>query len=682
MENRTQLALKIENLSVFLLGFFFLLFPILVVNFSTDAYAIPKQALLAAVVIVGVLLMGIKGLLLQAVRLRRTPFDLPVALFGLAAFLSAIFAVNRYDSLISFVPFLFALLLFFLITNNIRREKDFLFATTGLIVGAIVISAVTILSYLKVYPIPFVFAKNQTFTPMGNLFDQALFLIVILSLCLYMAYPALKRRVVEKNRLIFVIGAVSLLIGTGITILGVVTLQKPIFLPYQIGFQTAFAAISQDTGRVIQGLLLGSGIGTYITDFTRFKPITINAGDTLWSLSFLRSSSFVLELIATTGLLGILSFIFLVYRILRSRPLYLPLLILVGVSLLLPFSFTTIVLFFVILGFYSAHQGMSEKHKSKFFDVELKLVTLRQGVFALADPGQRSNSEYENLLPISVFLLTVIFGGLIVFASIRFLYADYLFQQSFVAAQQNNAQRTYELQTRAINMFPQRDGFHRIFSQINLTLANNLAQSAPQGQTPSADVQNTILQLIQQSINSGRNATTLSPQPSVNWQNLSSIYRSLIGFGQNADSFALFTNQQAIALDPNNPQQYINYGGIFYQLKQWDNAIRQFQIAASLKPDYANAYYNLGHALEEKGELQSALTQYQTVKNLVAGDKPSLDIINRDIAAIESKISSTPVAQTGQSQIGISQPEAQLPEQEPPVEIPPPQPSKTPTPTP
>ena len=195
-------------------------------------------------------------------------------------------------------------------------------------------------------------------------------------------------------------------------------------------------------------------------------------------------------------------------------------------------------------------------------------------------------------------------------------------------------------------------------------------------------MQNTILQLIQQSINSGRNATTLSPQTSVNWQNLSSIYRSLIGFGQNADSFALFTNQQAIALDPNNPQQYINYGGIFYQLKQWDNAIRQFQIAASLKPDYANAYYNLGHALEEKGELQSALTQYQTVKNLVAGDKPSLDIINRDIAAIESKISSTPVAQTGQSQIGISQPEAQLPEQEPPVEIPPPQPSKTPTPTP
>src|SRR3990172_7653756 len=207
MEDREQLSLKLENLSIFLLGLFLLVFPIVVVNFSTDAYLIPKQAILAGLVIVGVVLMGAKGLLAQSVRLRRTPFDLPVALFGLAVFLSAIFAVNRYDSLISFVPFLFAILLFFLITNNVKRGKDLLFISSGLIVGSIVVSAVTLLSYLKIYPIPFIFAKNQTFTPMGSLFDQALYLIVVLSLCLYMAWPALKRKVVNRGRLVFVLGA-------------------------------------------------------------------------------------------------------------------------------------------------------------------------------------------------------------------------------------------------------------------------------------------------------------------------------------------------------------------------------------------------------------------------------------------------------------------------------------------
>lgn len=682
MENRSLLSARLENLSIFLLGIFLLLFPIIIVSVTTDAYVIPKQAILAVTVIIGIVLLGAKGLIMRAVRIRRTPFDLPIALFGLAVFLSAIFAVNKFDSLISFVPFLFAVLLFFLITNNARREKDFIFLNSALIVGAIILSVVTLLSYLKIYPLPFVFAKNQAFTPLGSLFDQAMYLIVVLSLCLFMAWPALKKRSVEKNRLIFVVGALFVLIGTAVTVIGVITIQKPTILPYQIGFQTAFAAISQDTGRVIQGFLMGSGIGTYLTDFTRFKPTTINLSETLWSLSFLRSSSFILEIIATTGLLGILSFLFLIYRILRSRPLFVPLIIIVVFALVLPFSFTSLVLLFVMLGLYSARQGISEGHRNRFFDVELKLVTLRKGVFALTDPGARHDSEYENLLPVGMFLVTVIFAGLVGFVSVKFLVSDYLFQQSFVAAAANNAQKTYQLQTQAINMFPQRDGFHRIFSQINLTLANNLALTIPQGTQPSAEVQQTIYQLIQQSINSGRNATTISPQTAINWQNLSSIYRSLIGFGQNADQFAAFANQQAIALDPNNPQEYINYGGIFYQLGQWDEAIRQFQIAASIKNDYANAYYNLGHALEQKGDLQNALVQYQTVRNLVATDKASLDIINNEIKAIEAKITSTPVAQGADANLGISQPQAQLPEQNPPVKIPAPRPSASPTPSP
>ncbi|EKD86790.1 MAG: hypothetical protein ACD_37C00144G0003, partial [uncultured bacterium] len=274
----------------------------------------------------------------------------------------------------------------------------------------------------------------------------------------------------------------------------------------------------------------------------------------------------------------------------------------------------------------------------------------------------------------------------------KFLISDYLFQKSLVAADANNAQQTYDLQRQAISAFPQRDGYHRIFSQINLSLANNLAASVPQGSSPSAQTQQTIYQLIQQSINSGRSATTVSPQSSVNWQNLSSIYRSLIGFGQNADQFAILANQRAVTLDPNNPQQYINYGGIFYQLGQWDNAIRQFQIAVSLKPDFANGYYNLGHALEQKGELEQALTAYQSVRNLVIKDKASVEQIDKEIKAVEAKIASG--AQTGdqaqtptegQAPLGINQPSTQLPAQENPVKIPgptaTPSPKATPTPS-
>jgi tetratricopeptide (TPR) repeat protein len=281
------------------------------------------------------------------------------------------------------------------------------------------------------------------------------------------------------------------------------------------------------------------------------------------------------------------------------------------------------------------------------------------------------------LLPIGFAILIGIFTFIVGAVTVRFLVSDYLFQKSLVAASQNDAQRTYQLQTQAINMFPQRDGYHRIFSQINLSIANNLAASIPQGTQPTQEQQQTIYQLIQQSINSGRNAATISPQTSVNWQNLSSIYRALIGFGQNADQFALLSNQQAILLDPNNPQEYISYGGIFYQLGQWDNAIRQFQIAASLKPNFANAYYNLGHALESKGDLQAALQQYQTVRSLVANDKASRDVIDAEIKALQEKIGQAGSGDQSNAQpagnqppLGVDQPAAQLPEQDPEVEIP------------
>lgn len=691
MEDKAKLSLRLENLSVFLLGILLFLFPLILLTLTTDAYVIPKQAILALVSIIGILFLGVKGVLNNAVKLKRTPFDLPLVLFGFAALLSSIFAVNKADSFISFIPFLFALLLFFVITNSVRREKDLMFLNGSLILGAVILSLITLLSYLKIYILPFPFAKAQTFTPFGSLFDQAQYLLVVLSLCLYTAWPALKRRSVDKGRLIFVIGAFLTLVGVVVTLIAMMTLQKPIILPYQTGFQTAFAAISQDTGRVVQGFLMGSGIGTFLTDFTRFKPATFNADAALWNLSFLRSSSFILELLTTTGLLGILSFIFLAFRILKSKPLFAPLVLILVLALILPFSYAGIALLFIVLGLYSAQQGLNERQKTKFFDVELKLVALKRGVFALADPGSKVESEYQNVLPYGFLGLTVAFLLLVGIPSARFLASDYLFQKSLVAANANNAQTTYQLQTQAINMFRQRDGYHRIFAQVNLSLANNLTAGIPKGSSPSAQVQNSIYQLIQQSINSGRNATTVSPQSAINWQNLSSIYRSLIGFGQNADTFSLLANQQAVTLDPSNPQEYINYGGIFFQLGQWDNAIRQFQIAVSLKPDFANAYYNLGHAYEQKGDFAQALAQYQTVKSLVPNDKPSLDQINKEITAVQAKIGSaeqnaqqTQAPASGQNQppIEVNQPSQQLPTQYPPIKIPGPTATPKATPTP
>jgi tetratricopeptide (TPR) repeat protein len=121
----------------------------------------------------------------------------------------------------------------------------------------------------------------------------------------------------------------------------------------------------------------------------------------------------------------------------------------------------------------------------------------------------------------------------------------------------------------------------------------------------------------------------------------------------------------------------------------YDQAISQFQLAINLKNDYANAYYNLGHAYESKQQLDAALAQYQMVKQLVAQNPDNSKKISSEIDALQSKIgqiqqanaaksaSSSPSAeltpaenQTNEQPLSVNKPPATLPERKPAVKIP------------
>ncbi len=691
-QSKTEIASYLENASLFLLGLLLLIFPFFVLTLTTDAFILPKQILLGAVTLIILALFGVKSLIRGQVVFRRTPFDLPVLLFTLSLLISSVFAPNRADAITSFVPFLFSILAFFVIVNTAKDKNSGLLLVTSAITGASIISILSLLSFLKIYILPFAFAKSQIFNPFGSLLDQALYLLLILPLTIYLARPLFSKRKSEEssvaayvdysghekksNPVPFAAGAVVIIVG--LLISSYLLFKTPsqsgglLVLPFETGFQTGFAAISQDTGRVLQGFFLGSGFGTYITDFTRFKQPIFNQNQDLWALTFFRSSSFILELLATTGILGALLFIFLIFKIFKIKPVFALFAVPIIASILFPFSFAILALFFILLGILCVLAGSSPKGESQgFYDVEIQLVALQKGLISFdAAPSKHKKS----VLPSIILVIILILISLIGYFGGKYVLSDAIFQESLIAASANNGALTYQKQAQAIAIFPYRDAYYRIFSQTNLALANSLASQQPANSSPSAQAQQTIFTLIQQSINSGRAAVTYAPQTMLNWQNLASIYRSLIGFGQNADNFAILSSQQAIALDPNNPQEYINLGGVYYQLGQWDNAIRQFQIAAALKPDLANAYYNLGHALQEKGDLSNALAQYQTVQRLVANDKPNLDKISKEIEGLKNKIAGIPSAKapvpSSEQPLEVSTPSSQLPPQNPPVKIP------------
>lgn len=708
--SKREIAAYLENISLFFVGSFLVLLPILFLATTTDAFVLPKQIALSVVVGIFSLLFAVKTVSEGKLKIRTSPFDVAVLILVVVAFLSAIFSRNRFDSLIAFVPLFFVGILYFSIVNLVKRENQLLFVLSCLTAGAVLSSVLTILSFFKIYPLPFDYTHVQFFTTFGSLLDQAIYLALVLPITGYFIYafstrlrsgkasqtPFDSSRHEKKNSspmIGFSIAFVVIAISLALTIYMLTTNQKPLILPFEAGLQTGFAAISQDTGNVLKSIFLGSGFGTFLTDFTRFKPASYNANPTLWSFIFFRSSSFALELLATTGLLGLGAFLYLVFKIFKSGTMFLPLAVAVIAAFILPFSFTLMALFFVLLAIFAV--VLIHGNPGKFAESEFYLVALKKGLFVLRPEGERVNlndseKRYSKILPVAFFLVVLAVVGLPLFYVGRFLVSDLTFQRSLIAASKNNGLETYNLQNAAIQIFPYRDIYHRSFSQTNIALANSLATSQRENKdaSPSAQLQQNITTLIQQSINEGRAAVGISPATSFNWNNLSSIYRALIGVGQNADRFAVATAQQAIALDPNNPQQYLDFGGLYFQLRQYDEAIRQFQIAINLKRDYANAYYNLGHALEAKGDLKNALLAYQAVENLVTKDKENSKKIKAEIEALNEKIASgetetqaDSATATPSAELNVNdRPENALPERDPQVRIP--GPSETPTPTP
>ena len=701
LENKEQITAIINKISLALIGILLVLFPLFFSSQTTDIFILLKQALIGAGSLGVLLLFALKCLLNNKVIIRRNPFDLPVLIFTLAVFLSSIFAVNKVDSFISFIPFLFIVFAYFAIVNTAKTKTEVLFVLSSLIAGALISSLFVIFSFLKIYPLPIALTQAQTFTTLGSLLDQALYIGFVLPLAAYLAFPfilAYTKGRKQSNELEtanpasdlaklagFGLSTIIILIGLIVTIYELITLQKPVFLPLETGFQTAFAAISQDSSRLIQGFLFGAGFGNFGVVFSRFKQAAFNLDPNLWSFTFFRSSSFILELLATTGVLGLLTFLFLVYKVVRERPVFIPLILIIAAGFILPFSFSLQALLFIFLAIFVALSGLEAHKENRFFDVELQLVALKKGFLSLAPTEEEKKSEQEGLsskiLPMIIFAIIALLVLGLGFLSTRYILSNIKFQQSLVAASKNDGNLTYTNQKDALQLFSFSDSYNRVFSQTNLSLASNLVSSLSNKSAPNAQTTQTIYTLIQQSINAGRQATTLSPQTAVNWQNLASIYRNLIGFGQNADSFAILSAQQAISLDPNNPNEYINLGGIYYQLNQWDKALPQFQQAINLKPDLPNAYYNLGHTLIQKGDLKGGLAQFQTVKTLVANDPANLAKINAEIKDLQNQID-----QPAQVPAKTPQPSTSLlPNQEQQVKIQGPSvsplPSSSPTPT-
>lgn len=358
----------------------------------------------------------------------------------------------------------------------------------------------------------------------------------------------------DSHAIVAAVMALSCLGAAIITAYRILPAWSRTTLPYWVNWQ-----ILMESSKDWRHLLVGVGAQNFLTAFTLGRPASLNM-TSLWDARFTLGSSTAFHIATVYGLVGTAAFAWFLAIVHPVAAL---------VLLLLPPSMPALLLAsaFSILSAPSHHVAIKTPHLSR-----------------------------------AAAALALLFVALVGYGMVRAYRAELSFARSLKALEQRDGTQAYRLQIAAITLNPRLTRYHTAYSQTNLALANALSQNA----TASADPEQidrdrqTVVQLIQQAIREAKIGVNLAPKNILAWENIATVYQSLTNAAQGADQWTVASYVQAIQLDPTNPLLRLRLGGTYVGQQKFDLAADSYRSAITLKPDYANAYYNLAFAYRQQ----------------------------------------------------------------------------------
>ena len=680
---KTEITNQLNKLTTIIFLLVAGLIPLFLGTFTTDFYETPKLIFLLVAVTLLLILKTVSWVLSGKVVLTRTPIDVPLLLFIAVVLISAFVSPLRYISFLGSLPkvhgsastWVLYVLFYFLATSHLKTVGQVKGLLQALLASGVVLSILSVLSYFGVY-LPIQNFKFANFSPAGSTFSGNAILVILLPV-LFAGINGAKK-IVPTNAAIAISTLFALTLGlTGnlaavvAAVIGFVLVfvfdkkkgEKFSFDVKSLGLYLPMAVFllvlilgrvslpgnvlytkAQNYPRELEQPLpsswkisassfrdapfFGTGPSTYLYDFTSYKPLEYNASN-LWNIRFDSSFDELLQLFATVGALGLVAFLVICGVIItfaiKAIKNHGDDSLIKGVSVgaisavvLLVLHPSTLVL---IVGLFLIVAVLMALNKSEFDKIEEFTIGIK------AWNPTKSDLIVGDALPLILLALVVIISAFAYLKAVPMILADHHHRLALNAAATQGL-TTYNELVAAEQLNPNADLYRTDLAQTNFALANAIAQAkgptaaSPAGSLTAADKQN-IQTLLSQSINEGRAAVTLNPRSAQNWEILASVYRQISGVAQNALQFSLDSYGRAIQLDPLNPLLRLSVGGVYYSVKSYDLAIRFFTDAINLKPDYANAYFNLAVAARDKGDLQTAVAAAQTLVTLV--DRNSAD---------------------------------------------------------
>jgi len=373
--------------------------------------------------------------------------------------------------------------------------------------------------------------------------------------------------------------------------------------------------------------IIGSGQGTFLANFARFKPVEFNESR-FWNIRFDKGSNYLVEIVGTMGILGILSYLTVVLMFLLIVFLSLwklkkgkivadeKLRLAEGDKLIiLPFLLFWLVLF--------ASQFVYSQNTTLLFYFWLFTalgIVSWQGVQGA--PYKKLSFSFKKLpevgLVINVVLLILVFvaAGLFYLGG-RFYLAEVRSVQA-VTDSQELINRAEEI----VNLNRYRANYRQNLSQVYLISAWEEARK------PEEERNVQLLQtLASGSIQQARIATDISQNSVSAWENLGAIYRDAQGLIGGTFPFALEAYAKAIELEPSNPFFYREICRLRLTAEeeegdteeQWNKTVGYCQKAVDLKSNYLDAHIQLALAYEKKGDIEKALEQMNSIMDKLKG---------------------------------------------------------------
>lgn len=628
-----ELEKTIYNIEKYVLYLVLALFPIVMLPISPNIFIVPKIVFLGAGVLLLITLWATRMIVAGKIEYHRGSYDIPVILIALAYFASTIFSNgNKMDALL--LPGTTSLvvasaILYFLINQHQEKLKEGI--GIAFLLSGVLFSLVSLASVLGLFSNPGGLAgyvPTDKASPDVGYVAPALYLLCLAIYGVY-AFRTYKSSILKTASLVL-----TSLVITGLALcLWQVIPGKP--FAHKMPSYGISWAVAIDSLKVSP--IWGVGPGNYINAFTRFKPLEYNTTD-IWNLRYQSASSQYLSIITETGIVGILAFIILilfVYKNFKSKEketdqkLFsktLSVVILLSLFVFFPASTITFYALFVLLALASSVKKMGIALVAKGENEELTIGSAFSRIPAVI-----------LTLPFFAFVFWIAYKG------IPIVQAERYFAQSLEARKENKVQETLELLNKAVTANRYVDRYHIVSAQLNLILANAIINNArnQSGGQITEEQRSAISNLIQLSIQAAKNAVALNPQRAGNWELLAGVYRSIIGVAEGADNFAAQSYRQAINLDRFNPVTWVLYGGVFYAKGDFDNAIKIFETAVSLKQDYANARFNLAYAYAQKKNYDAAIDQMTRVVSLVKKDTQDYEVALKALNDFKSQKSAS-----------------------------------------